>query len=71
MDQKTYIHRGIEVIMTGRTAVRETRKNKQDTLYEIKPYDIEDGSTCEWVRIKDIHEVNIGTENSNDSSSNS
>lgn len=54
----TYVHDGKEVMMTGRTAVRETSR-RQHVLYEIKPIDVEgsDPKFCKWVKIEELYEI--------------
>lgn len=64
-DQITYIHEGIEVILTGRTADRKlktsskyTKNPRVDTLHEITPHDKEVGAWKKWVRLTDLYEIN-------------
>lgn len=54
---KTFVYENIEVVFTGRTATKQLRKDKVDTIYEIKPKDIENGSWKKWVRENDLYEI--------------
>ena len=54
--QKTYVYNGTEVKMTGRTAEKELRRGV-DTLYEVKPADMECGTWKKWVRIGELYEI--------------
>ena len=59
----TYLHRNVEVIETGRTAVKQRkslRKDKEPTesiLHEVKPKDPQVGSWTDWVRLSDLYIV--------------
>lgn len=55
-NKKTYVYEGVEVIKTGRTASRSTAR-KRITLYEIKPYDNENGSWSKWVKYDELYEI--------------
>ena len=61
--QKKYVLGDVEVVLTGRTAIREIGTvgkrvgSRTDTLYEIKPADREDGSWKKWIRLPDLYEI--------------
>ncbi len=61
--QKTYIHDGTEVKLTGRVAKKETQTpskrvtSKSTTIHEITPADAETGSWKKWVKMTDLFEV--------------
>ncbi len=67
MSNEVYIYDNTEVVMTGRTAVRNPKAKarrtgtrspeKRDTLYEVKPADPEEGSWTRWVRMSDLYEI--------------
>ena len=60
---KSYVHEGVEVILTGRRAVKDIPargKNgapREDELVEITPKDLEDGSRKQFVRMTDMHMI--------------
>lgn len=60
----TYLHRNVEVIPTGRIAVREkpNRRNvekptEQSTLHEVKPKDPNAGNWTDWVTLSDLYVI--------------
>ena len=59
-EETVYIYRrgkdNVEVILTGRTAVRKTGRNREYTLHEIKPKD-EDLGFTDWVVIDKLFVV--------------
>ncbi len=61
--QKTYIHDGSEVKLTGRIAKKEIHKGgmrvaaKSITIHEITPVDAETGSWKKWVKMTDLFEI--------------
>ena len=61
--EKTYVHKDIEVKLTGRTANKElkaTRRNQNPSavmLYEITPVDSMNGSWKKWVRMAELFEI--------------
>ena len=57
---KQYVHDGLEVVLTGRTAVREIpargrSPRRVDMKHEIEPADKEQGSFKKWVRLDDLY----------------
>jgi hypothetical protein len=62
---KTYVHDGLEVRLTGRKAKKEPRENgtrlragqKTSTIHEITPTDAETGSWKKWVKMTDLFEI--------------
>lgn len=59
MSETVYIHQrgseNVEVVLTGRTAVRKTGR-RETTLHEIKPKD-EDLSFSDWVQLDKLFVV--------------
>jgi hypothetical protein len=69
--KQTYIFQGVEVVMTGRIAIRETptTRGKQPiktTLYEVTPADKEEGSWKRWAGLSDMYKVIDGGTNDAD-----
>lgn len=63
MTNTTYVHGGIEVTLTGKTATRKIpargrAPERADTLYEITPADKESGSWTKWVRKDELYIIN-------------
>lgn len=58
--EKTYIYDSKEVMLTGRRAIKEIKKegidSKVDTIYEIKPSDNSNLWTS-WIRLRDLYKV--------------
>lgn len=61
---KSYVHNGKEVVLTGRMAKRKPRRegeriNDDFTQYEIRPVnvDADNNNFNEWVRMRDLLEV--------------
>ena len=60
---KTYVHEGIEVRLTGRTAKKQKRTTSKrvaatETLvHEITPSNAESGSWKKWVKMTDLFEI--------------
>lgn len=71
MSQEQFVYNGIIVVKTGRKAkkdqeamtVRRTRTTTADELYEITPFDQEEGSWKKWVRLNELYTI---VEDSND-----
>ena len=65
---ETYVHNGIEVVTTGRTAHKKIEgrgrrvASRIDLLHEITPADAEQGSWKKWVRKEELYQI---TENNN------
>ena len=57
MSEKSYVFENVEVVLTGRTAVRELRSGKSESLYEITPKHSTTGVWKKWVRFVDLFEV--------------
>jgi len=57
-NDKSYILNDIEVKLTGRTADKNLRSGKIQTVYEITPVHLEDGCWKKWVKIDDLYIVN-------------
>lgn len=55
--EKTFVHEGIEVKLTGRKAKKELRGGQVDELVEISPADQHAPSFKKWVRMKELYEV--------------
>lgn len=55
---ETYVHEGIEVIKTGRTAERKL-KTKTAELVEITPFDKEISSWKKWVDKRSLYDVKV------------
>lgn len=62
---ETYVHEGIEVGLTGRTAKKEaTRRTTRgkvpsiDILVEITPIDKETGSWKKWIKKEELYKIN-------------
>lgn len=62
---ETYVHDGVEVELTGRTAKKDTLKRTTrgrisgvDVLIEITPVDKETGSWKKWVKKEELYEIN-------------
>lgn len=53
----TYLLDDIEVVLTGRQAVRTLKNNRQDERHEIKPADAEQGTWTKWVRMTDLYAI--------------
>lgn len=51
---ETYVFKNVEVRKTGRTASKELKRGKMDSLFEITPVDQTIGSWREWVRDTDL-----------------
>lgn len=49
MSKQTFVHDGVEVVKTGKSAKRELRSGKYDVLVEITPRDQTYGSWKKWV----------------------
>jgi hypothetical protein len=56
-EDKSYVYENTEVIMTGRSATKELRSGKIDTLYEITPKHSTSGQWKKWVNFSDLFEV--------------
>jgi len=60
---KTFIHEGIEVRRTGRSAKKTGPTTTRRTapteiiIYEITPADAESGSWKKWVKLTDLFEI--------------
>lgn len=71
----TFVYQEWEVKMTGRTAERQTNtarttrrpgaqvRTQQETLVEITPVNIEDGSWKKWVKPSDLYKVTTNNDN--------
>ncbi len=63
----TYVHDGVEVVLTGRTALRKT-KRKEYLLHEIRPSDVDsnDPKFCKWIQLSELYliqeDINTKTE---------
>ena len=59
MDTNTtqYLHEGIEVTLTGRTATKNGRRGKVITIYEICPSDTENGTFSRWVALEELFTI--------------
>lgn len=53
---QTYLYKGKEVKLTGRSAERKTKRNIEIEFYEIKPLDAddEDNRHNQWVKMADL-----------------
>lgn len=56
-DEKTYVHEGIEVRLTGRKAGKTLTSGRKDMLEEITPVSKYDGNWKKWARPVDLFEV--------------
>lgn len=58
---QTYVLKGKEVFLTGRTAIKESRRGKSKILYETKSISC---PTCDpvWVDMSELFEVVKGDE---------
>ncbi len=54
---QAYLHEDVEVVLTGRTAIKELRHNKTDERVEITPKISTQGSWKKWVRRIDLYEI--------------
>lgn len=65
---KSYVHEGIEVVLTGRVAKKEKKRpvtrrtatavvNQDGLIHEITPKDKEIGSWKKWVKMTDLFEI--------------
>ena len=65
---KSYVHEGVEVVLTGRVAKKEMKRavtrrtaakavNQDGLIYEITPKDNEIGSWKKWVKMSDLFEI--------------
>ena len=54
-DIDTRIYNGEEVQLTGRTAVRSLRRNRTETVYEIKSLDPEAPIWTKWVKESELY----------------
>lgn len=54
---QTYLHDDVEVQLTGRVAVRELKRGKQDERVEITPVERMEGQWKKWVRRIDLYEI--------------
>ena len=60
----TYVHDGIEVVLTGRKAKKQLRSgDKFDHLVEIKPAALLTASFFKWVRKADLYLIIEDKEN--------
>lgn len=63
-----YVHSGVEVILTGRTAERRIESksarvpSRIDILHEIEPADKEQGSFKKWVRLEELYKIKYNTQ---------
>jgi hypothetical protein len=67
MKEISYVHDGVEVMLTGRIATKElkARRNQESTtdeLVEITPKDDETGSWKKFVRMKELYTLSDGEE---------
>ena len=58
----SYVHDDIEVVLTGRVAIKELparggAKARTDERVEIKPKDDENGSWKKFVRMTDLYQI--------------
>lgn len=53
----TYLLDDIEVVLTGRAAIRELKNNRRDERHEIKPADPSLGTWTKWVRMTDLYTI--------------
>lgn len=72
MSQEQFVYNGAIVVKTGRKAKKDTealttttrrRTTTTDELYEITPFDKEEGSWKKWVRLNELYTI---VEDSND-----
>lgn len=59
MSSKTYVYDGKEMVLTGRTAIKEMKSGNNKTLHEIRPAEADpDYKTLnKWVEMKDLYEI--------------
>lgn len=65
MNQEQFVYNGAIVVKTGRKAkkdtealtTRRTRTTTADELYEITPFDKEEGSWKKWVRLNELYTI--------------
>lgn len=65
MSQEQFVYNGAIVVKTGRKAkkdtealtTRRTRTTTTDELYEITPFDQEEGSWKKWVRLNELYTI--------------
>jgi hypothetical protein len=55
MSKKTFVYENQEIVLTGRSAVKQV-SNRQFTLLEITPLD-KDIGWKKWVRREDLYEI--------------
>ncbi len=53
-----YVYDNVEVVKTGRTAVKKLRSGTMDELFEITPIESIDGTWKKWVRLSELFEIN-------------
>ena len=59
----TYLHNGVEVKLTGRTAFKDVGKEgsrrgiRQDIQHEVTPAEPDNGGWTAWVRLADLYEI--------------
>ena len=54
---KTYLLEGVEVVFTGRHAIRKKSNDRTSELFEVTPANKEQGSYTKWVRKVDLYEI--------------
>ena len=65
---QAYVYNGKEVFLTGRTAVKKGRSNKERTLLEVRPIKYLGESKVmpgveDWVSMRDLYKINSDEEN--------
>ncbi len=58
--EATYVLKGVEVMLTGRTAKKARRSGKEETLYEVKPTEFADSTSTKansWVKLSELYKV--------------
>lgn len=56
-NEQTYVHEGVEVKKTGRTAEKDMPANKKAVLFEITPADPDNGTWKKWVSDKSLFSI--------------
>lgn len=54
----TYIYEQVEVKPTGKTATRNLRSGKEETIHEVTPVSQQIGSWKKWVNLETLFVVN-------------